>query len=89
VTTYHPAPGVLAEQIDGRTLLIDAHSSELVTLNPVGSVVWEALGRGVVTVDQLVAHVATAFDDAPADELADDVAGFLDELVAASLVVTG
>jgi hypothetical protein len=80
---------VLAEEIEGRTLLIDAHSSELVTLNPVGSVVWGALGDGARTVDQLVAVVAAAFDDAPAEALAEDVAGFLDELVAASLVVTG
>jgi hypothetical protein len=88
VTTFHPAPGVLAEQIDGRALLIDATSSELITLNPVGSVVWDAMSKGAHTVDEMVTAVAAAFDDAPADLLADDVAGFLDELLAARLVVT-
>jgi Coenzyme PQQ synthesis protein D (PqqD) len=89
VPTFHPAPGVLAEQIDGRALLIDAGSSELVTLNPVGSVVWEALRSGLETVEQLVAVVASTFEDAPADLLEEDVAAFLAELVAANLVVTG
>jgi hypothetical protein len=77
----------LSEEIDGRMLLIDARSSELVTLNPVGSVVWHALRSGADTVDKLVEAVATVFEDAPADLLADDVTGFLDELVAASLVL--
>ena len=83
---YRTAASVLSEQVEGRTLLIDAGADELITLNPVGSVVWAGLEDGVSTVDALVELVATRFPDAPAESVADDVRGFLDELVAAQLV---
>jgi hypothetical protein len=86
MNTYAAAPGVMAEQVDGRTLLIDAASTELITLNQVGSLVWRALGSERVSVDQLVDAVTSTFVDAPVDRVRADVQAFLDQLVEDGLV---
>jgi hypothetical protein len=83
---YRPADSVLSEQVDGRVLLINAASDELITLNPVGSVVWQELLLGERDVDELVATVRDRFPDAPVDAVGDDVRGFLRTLHDAGLV---
>jgi hypothetical protein len=85
-THYRPVDGVLAEMVDGRTLLIDADARELITLNGVGSVVWRALRTAGSTVDEIAAAVRASCPDAPAPAVRDDVEAFLDELADAGLV---
>jgi len=83
---YRPADSVLSEQVDGRALLINATSDELITLNSVGSAIWQELLLGERTVDELVGAVQERFPDAPADTVIDDVRVFLQSLHDAGLV---
>ncbi len=87
MTTYRAAPGVLSEEMDGNVMLIDETSAELITLNPVGSVVWATLAAGEATIDHSVRAVLVEFPDAPQDSVTADVAAFVEELATAGLVI--
>jgi hypothetical protein len=77
--------GVMSETIDGKAVLIDASGRELITLNQVGSVVWDAIDgrRGQA---ELVDVLGARFPDVAADRLAADVDAFLNALAAAGLI---
>ena len=87
MTTYRAAPGVLSEEMDGNVMLIDESSAELITLNRVGSVVWETLAAGEATLDHSVRAVLVEFPDAPRDAVTADVASFVEQLATAGLVI--
>ncbi len=82
---YRRAEGVLAEVLDGRAALVNPEGTELLTLNPVGSVVWEAL-EGEQSLDGLVAAVSAACSPVPPGVVA-DVQRFVDELCSLGLVM--
>ena len=42
---YRRADGVLSEILEGRAMLVAPDGTELITLNPTGTAVWDALGR--------------------------------------------
>jgi hypothetical protein len=88
VATYRRADGVLSEVIDGRAVVVEPSGSEVLTLNTVGTVVWEALVD--VSDDAALVHrVHQRFPDVPAERVAADVGGFLAELTEAGIVVRG
>jgi hypothetical protein len=89
MTIYRAVPGVLAEDVGGKTLVIDAASSELVTLNQVGSMVWSAIAERPRSVDDVVGELSVTFTGVSRERLAADVGAFLDDLVAAGLAVAG
>ncbi len=70
---------VVFEVTDGRAVLLDASGTELITLNPVGTIVWNALD-GTRDVDALARVLASEFPDVDPAQLVDDVRRFLDEL---------
>ena len=80
------SPCVVYEVVDGQAVLVDPAGVELLTLNPVGTLVWEALdgcrGAGELAVDLL-----GRFEGVSLGELARDIEGFLGEIRAADLVV--
>jgi hypothetical protein len=81
------SPEVTVEHVDDRAVILDGAGAELITLNPVGTIVWAALdGRrdAVQLADVVLAQLSTPVD--PARVVA-DVEGFLAELVAAGLAV--
>lgn len=69
-----------------RAVLLDASGTELITLNPVGSLVWNELD-GRRDADELAASLHEKFAGVELTELRADVAAFLDELVELGLVV--
>lgn len=80
------ADEVLFEIVDGTAVLVDPHGRELFTLNPVGSLVWEALGdHGEPAA--LADHLHGRFEGVERDRLERDIATFLSELREAGLVV--
>ena len=84
--TFGVASGVLWEQVDTRVMLIDSASSELVTLNPVGSRVWHALAERPMTVAELAQAVVEAFPGVSVAQATADVEGFVEELLRIGLV---
>ena len=70
--------------IDGSAVVIQTRLSEVSMLNEVGTLVWSSID-GTRSERDLVALVTDAFE-VSADDAARDVARFLDELAAASLV---
>jgi hypothetical protein len=67
-------------------VLLDAAGTELITLNPVGTLVWEALD-GERDPSGLAADLHARFTDVALDELVADIDAFLAELAALGLVV--
>jgi hypothetical protein len=82
------ASGVVFEVIDERAVLVDAAGKELITLNPTGTIVWQALDgrRGHAG---LAASVLEEYPDAERGEVERDVETFLDELSELHLVDEG
>ena len=79
------AVGVAYEVIDGEAVVIDPEGRELVTLNEVGTQIWEHLDgqRGVTDlVDELFGN----FSGVSRDEFEADVVAYLDELREAGLL---
>jgi hypothetical protein len=87
VTTYRPTQGILAEVLDGRAALVNPEGTELFTLNPVGSVVWEALD-GTRELQDLVDVVLAVCKPVTRDVVTADVQHFLDELLGLGLIVS-
>lgn len=80
-TNFDVAPGVLWEQVDVKVMLIDQASSELVTLNPVGSLIWRTLAEASSSVGRLAGVVSAEFPEVGLTQATADVEAFLDELV--------
>lgn len=70
--------GVLAQEAQGRTVLLRMSDGSYYSLDDVGAAVWE-LSDGERTVEGVIAGVCELFD-APADEIAADVREFITEL---------
>jgi hypothetical protein len=80
--------GVVYEVVDGQAVLVDAEGAELITLNPVGTLVWQELD-GRRDAARLAADLVDRFEGVTIDDFERDVTAFLGELEAASLVRPG
>jgi hypothetical protein len=80
------SPDVTFEIVDGRAILIDAKGTELITLNPVGTLVWNALD-GERDVAAVADHLLPTFEGVTKAQLEADVGKFLGEMSAEGLVV--
>ncbi len=69
-----------------RAVLLDAAGRELITLNPVGTMVWNELD-GRRDVDTIAADLLPHFTGVDLDVLRADIAAFTDELVTLGLAV--
>ena len=77
--------GVAFEVVDERAVLLDPEGVELITLNPVGTLVWQLLEpprAPEAIVDDLIGR----FPDVPVETLRADVDGFLSDLSERGLV---
>lgn len=83
---WQRSPRVVYEVVDGQAVLVDPDGVELLTLNPVGTLVWEALD-GSREAAELAADIAGRFDGVPVETIARDVEDFLAEVAAAGLVI--
>ena len=82
---FRHAPGVLFEWLDDQGALIDANGTELVTVNTLGALVWEALD-GVRTAGEIADDLARRFPHVSAAQINRDVEQFLRQMHAAQLV---
>ena len=80
------SPDVTYEVVDDRAMLLDPSGKELITLNPVGSIVWETLD-GTLDVAGITDRLLPRFDGVTREQLADDVELFVAELRAGDLIV--
>jgi hypothetical protein len=83
---YRWADGVLREVVEGRTLLVTPDGTELLTLNPTGSAIWDGLEEHD-TVEALARHLQHRHPGIGLEQLERDVAAFLVELEQAAVVV--
>ena len=74
------------EIVDGRAILIDGKGTELITLNPVGTLVWNALD-GERDAAAVADHLLPTLEGVTKVQLESDVATFLDEMSDEGLVV--
>ena len=82
---YRRAVGVVSEIADDRALLVDVSGVELITLNPVGTLLWAELTE-MRTVHELTTILAARFPSQPDETLRHDVVEFLTELQSAGLI---
>ena len=79
------SPDVIYEVVDGRAMLVDPAGTEFLTLNEVGTLVWQALDgvRGSV---EIAKALIDRVDGVGLEEFERDVGTFLAETHAAGLV---
>lgn len=83
---YRRADGVLSEILEGRAMLVAADGTELITLNPTGTAVWDALDD-LGDPAAIASRLHETRPDVALDVLETDVRSFLSELEEAALVV--
>lgn len=78
--------GVSYEPSGDAVVILDADGTVMTTLNPVGSLIWQALD-GARDHAALARDLADRFDeDVTVEQLERDIAEFIDELASAELV---
>jgi len=70
---------VVFDTVDGKAVLVDPAGKELITLNPVGTAVWNLLD-GERDIASLAHAVGAEFPTVPVDRIAADVEAFVAEL---------
>jgi hypothetical protein len=83
---YRRADGVLSEILEGKAMLVAPDGTELITLNPTGTAVWDALGD-LDDPAAIASRLHETRPDVALDVLETDVRSFLAELEEASVVV--
>jgi hypothetical protein len=82
---FRRSPEITYETIDRRAVLVDGTGAELITLNPVGSLVWNALD-GERDATALAGDLVGSFTGVTRGQLEADIVDFLAELAASRLV---
>ena len=76
---FQRSDDVVFEVVDGHAVLVDPSGAELITLNPVGTMVWGALEQPG-DADSLADGLLPEFEGVTREQLRADVVEFLDEL---------
>lgn len=84
---WRRSPAVVYEVVDGRAVLVDPDGEELITLNAVATLVWEALD-GTRGVPELATAIAPGLEGVTLPDLEHDIAEFLGEIEAAGLITS-
>lgn len=82
---FRRSPDVTYDVLDGHAVLIDPGAVEMLTLNPVGTLVWQHLDD-TKSCDELAAALLPLLTGVTAEQLEFDIAAFLRELADAGLV---
>jgi Coenzyme PQQ synthesis protein D (PqqD) len=80
------SPRVTYELVDDQAVLVDPGGQELLTLNPVGALVWEAID-GARDEQQIADLIAERFAEVDRSRIESDVQAFVAELLSSGLVV--
>ncbi len=85
-TRYRPnSPPILHETLDNETIIVNLEIGTYYSLNAAGTNVWNGFEEGA-SVEEVVASLADA-SGADRDEVDSGVRAFVDELIAAELVI--
>lgn len=85
--SYAPSPDAMASRLGDETVILHLSRGTYFGLDAVGTVVWDALDKGVcATPSQVCAHVRSIFADAP-DTVNADVISFLTLLTENDLIL--
>jgi hypothetical protein len=79
------ADNVIFEVVEGKAVLVAPNGDELITLNPLGTMVWETLD-GERDANGIAELLRGEFADVPMERLEADVQAFLDQLRSLDLV---
>jgi len=82
---YRRAEGAVYEVVEEKAMLVDLAGKEIITLNKVGTLIWDALPE-YAEPGAMAAHLVGNFQGVSEGELENDIRGFLDELVGLGLV---
>lgn len=82
---FRASEDVVAREVGGEMVLLDLVSGTYFGLGAVGSRVWSQLAQGEPSLDELADLVAAEFD-APRDQIAQDLAALIEQLLAKQLV---
>jgi hypothetical protein len=75
------------EVVDDQAVIVDARRAELITLNPVGTLVWERLdGRADASAIAAELERSGRFTEVPLETLEADIVAFIEELAGNGLV---
>ena len=81
------SPQVIHEVVDGRAMLVTPDGAELLSLNVVGTMVWELIDDCDGDPGRVAERLISQFEGVSRDQLEADVREFLDELREQGLVV--
>lgn len=80
-----PAPGVLTQELDGELVILHPVTREFYVVSPGGTATWRAL-EAEPRLSVACAFIAARFGVA-VEQVADDVQPFLDQMIAAGLLI--
>ena len=84
---FRRATGVVYNELDGHAVLLDRGAVRMLTLNPVGTLVWDLLDDAR-TCAELTTLLLPKVRGVTPEQLEVDVASFLHDLVEAGVVTT-
>ena len=84
VVKFARTDGVISERSGERVVVLDAQGASIVTLSPVGSLVWDSLP---CSANEAVDVLGALFPDVSEIQLHADVEAFFVELLASSLIM--
>ena len=82
--TYRRTQHFECEELENELVIMERDSRAMVTLNPAGRLVWEAI-ESRVTLDELEAAFRDVFPNLGEDTIRNDIRAVLDALVTAGL----
>ena len=82
---FQRTPGVTFEKSGDRVVILDAEGAVMTTVNPVGSLIWQALD-GERDTEELARHLSETFPDVEETVLISDTEEFLTSMLQAGLV---
>lgn len=82
---YKRQDGAIAERSGERLVILDHSGTTVITLNPVGAIVWDRLPADI---EAIVQGLHVRFPDVATQTLREDALAFLDQLRFHSLVDT-
>ena len=85
--TYHRTTSYECENLENELVIMERDSQAVVTLNPAGRLVWEAIANRV-TLDELETLFKDVFPNLSEETIRNDIRAVLDALVSADLAFT-
>jgi hypothetical protein len=80
------ASAIAARVLDGEMMIMSAKDSTLFTLNPVGTVIWQA-ADGKTSLDEIANRICAQYDVGPAEAMT-DIETFVNELAGHGILLT-